>query len=85
MVKKIGAVAAAIIGAGVTYWAASTNKLDYKGKYLGLFQEDPGNHSPDDYAKGTTVILGAAIVGGLAHWLLPSFAGKPVAAPPKAA
>ena len=86
MVKKIGAVVAAVAGAGLAYWAASTNKLDApNGKFLGFFTEKPGEHSPDDYAKGAVVIVVGAVSGALAHMLIPSFVGKPVVAPPKAA
>jgi len=80
--KKILSYAAAIMGAGLAYYAIDSGKLTSKeGKLLGLVAESNGNHDKSDYLAGGIIVTGAWLSGMVTHMVLKKFVGAPVVNP----
>lgn len=77
MLKKVGAVAVALISGAIVYQAVDTGKMNgADGRFLGFF-EDRENVCPADAAKFAVIVAIPAMLGALAHKMLPGVVGAP--------
>ncbi len=77
MLKKLGAVAVALVSGAIVYQAVDLGKLNSAdGRFLGFF-EDKESVCPADAAKFVVIAAIPAMIGMLAHKMLPGVVGSP--------
>jgi hypothetical protein len=77
MLKKVGAVLVVLGAGGYMYYLVDNGRLNAAdGKFLGFF-EDKESFCPGDAAKFAAIVVVPAMLGALAHKMLPGVVGAP--------